>query len=97
MLEDLREGAENNTHLHKCLEKNFKVESSAMAACAGAHAVVILTEWDEFKMLDYKAIFAGMTKPAFLFDGRGYLDVVELKEIGFEVFSIGRTHSHRYN
>jgi len=25
------------------------------------------------------------------------MDVVELKEIGFEVFSIGRTHSHRYN
>ena len=39
-----------------------------------AHAVVLCTEWDEFVTLDYTRIYANMTKPAFLFDGRKILD-----------------------
>ena len=37
---------------------------------AGSHAIALLTEWDEFKQLDYKKIFEGMIHPAHIFDGK---------------------------
>ena len=64
--------------------------SDAYEAAKGAHAVVILTEWDEFASLDYQRIFDSMKRPAFLFDGRNITDVDQLRTIGFEVSSIGR-------
>jgi UDPglucose 6-dehydrogenase len=62
------------------------------AACAGAHAVLILTEWDAFRAdrLDYTRIYAAMEKPAFLFDGRNILDLAALRAIGFEAHGIGK-------
>eukprot|EP00759_Apiculatamorpha_spiralis_P005397 PhF_6_TR13249/c0_g1_i1/m.20998/K00012/UGDH, ugd; UDPglucose 6-dehydrogenase len=63
---------------------------SAIEACTGAHALCVLTEWDEFKTLDYQAIYASMKKPAFVFDGRLILDHEALRRIGFEVFCIGK-------
>ena len=40
----------------------------------GAHAVLVLTEWDEFARLDFQRVYASMQKPAFIFDGRNLLD-----------------------
>jgi len=59
-------------------------------ACKDAHAVAILTEWDEFKGYDWQRIYDNMKKPAFLFDGRNIVDAVRLREIGFKVFRIGK-------
>lgn len=56
-----------------------------------AHAVAVLTEWDEFKTYDWDKIYQAMMKPAFVFDGRALLNQEELKGKGFEVFSIGRS------
>ncbi|MBI2497803.1 MAG: UDP-glucose 6-dehydrogenase [Opitutae bacterium] len=66
------------------------VAKDAYEACAGAHAVAIVTEWDEFKQLDYARIFAGMPKPAFLFDGRNITDLAALRKIGFRASGIGK-------
>ncbi|MBX3749560.1 MAG: UDP-glucose 6-dehydrogenase [Opitutaceae bacterium] len=66
------------------------VAKDAYAACAGAHAVAIVTEWDEFKTLDYARIFAGMPKPACLFDGRNIVDLAALRKLGFKAFGIGK-------
>ncbi|MFM9009310.1 MAG: UDP-glucose 6-dehydrogenase [Planctomycetota bacterium] len=66
------------------------VATSAEEAAAGAHGLAVLTEWDEFKTLDFPAIFAGMHKPAFVFDGRNVLPRAELETIGFHVFAIGK-------
>ena len=63
---------------------------SAAEAAAGAHAVAVLTEWDEFKTLDFAKIYAGMQKPAFLFDGRNLLDLPKLRELGFRASGIGK-------
>jgi UDPglucose 6-dehydrogenase len=63
---------------------------SAMQAAAGAHAIAIMTEWDEFVTLDWKGIFDVMSKPAFIFDGRNILPHDELRQIGFEVYAIGK-------
>ena len=62
----------------------------AYEATKNAHAVLILTEWDEFKALDFKKIYDQMNLPAFLFDGRNLLDLDALRAIGFEATGIGR-------
>lgn len=69
---------------------------SAIEAATGAHAIAIMTEWDEFVTLDYKQIFAVMSKPAFIFDGRNVLHHQELREIGFEVYAIGKPVIKRF-
>jgi UDPglucose 6-dehydrogenase len=66
------------------------VASSALEAAAGAHGLTVLTEWDEFRVLDFPRIYAGMHKPAFVFDGRNILPRDELEAIGFQVFAIGK-------
>ncbi|KAK9669166.1 hypothetical protein RND81_13G113000 [Saponaria officinalis] len=70
--------------------KEIDVSLDAYKATEGAHGICILTEWEEFKTLDYKRIYDGMRKPAFVFDGRNVVDVDELREIGFIVYSIGK-------
>jgi len=72
------------------LEKLVTTSKTAYEACDGAHAFACLTEWDEFKTLDYEKIYASMAKPAFVFDGRNILDHAKLREIGFEVYAIGK-------
>ncbi|MFW6217530.1 MAG: UDP-glucose 6-dehydrogenase [Verrucomicrobiota bacterium] len=62
----------------------------AYEAALDAHAILVLTEWDEFKELDFKKIHDHMNLPAFLFDGRNLLDLEALREIGFEASGIGR-------
>ncbi|SDH58277.1 nucleotide sugar dehydrogenase [Winogradskyella thalassocola] len=55
-----------------------------------AHAIAIMTEWDEFKTYDWEKIYNQMKKPAFIFDGRNILDKTEMENIGFEYSSIGK-------
>lgn len=59
-------------------------------ACKDAHAIAVLTEWDEFKTYDWQKIYDNMKKPAFVFDGRSILDQKALEKIGFVVYMIGR-------
>lgn len=59
-----------------------------MEACKNAEAVVIATEWKEFKDIDWEAVYAGMNKPAFVFDGRLLVDADKLRKIGFTVNSL---------
>ncbi len=66
------------------------VAADAYTATNGAHALVVLTEWDEFKALDFERIYEGMKKPAFVFDGRNILDLAKLTEIGFRATGIGK-------
>lgn len=75
---------------HSSAEALVRVESDAYLAASGAHALIVLTEWDEFKLLDYTRIFQTMAKPAFVFDGRNVLDHALLRAIGFHVYGIGK-------
>jgi UDPglucose 6-dehydrogenase len=73
-------------------ESNIKSISSfedAYTACEGAHAIAVLTEWDEFVQYDWQKIYDSMHKPAFVFDGRNLLDKVALEKIGFVYQAIG--------
>ncbi|MCB1275784.1 UDP-glucose 6-dehydrogenase [Prosthecobacter sp.] len=69
---------------------NVEFADSAAQAAKDAHALLVLTEWDEFRKLDFEAIYQSMVKPAWIFDGRSLLDHAKLREIGFKVYSIGK-------
>merc|ERR1712060_163265 len=71
-------------------ENKFVFCNSPLEAVDGAHALVVLTEWDEFKTHPYDQFYAKMTKPACVFDGRGILNHKALEDIGFEVHAIGK-------
>jgi len=58
-------------------------------ACKDAHAIAILTEWDEFTAYDWKKIYDNMQKPAFIFDGRNLLNGKALTQMGFVYQAIG--------
>jgi UDPglucose 6-dehydrogenase len=70
--------------------KSVSFEADPYKAAEGAHAIAILTEWKQYKDLDYARVFKSMHQPAFVFDGRNILDHQKLFEIGFNVFAIGK-------
>ena len=51
----------------------------------------MITEWDEFKNLDFKHLFNIMVKPSFIFDGRKILNKTYLENIGFNCYEIGKS------
>ncbi len=69
--------------------KYLEVVKDPYEACKEAHAVAILTEWDEFRDYDWQKIFEHMNKPAFVFDGRMILDKNLMNNIGFKYYVIG--------
>jgi len=70
-------------------KKGVQVVDNAYAACKDAHAIAVLTEWDEFKTYDWQKIYDNMLKPAFVFDGRNILNKEALEKIGFIYQGIG--------
>ena len=71
--------------------KLLTVVKDPIVASKEAHAIAILTEWDEFKSYDWKEIYKNMLKPAFLFDGRRLLDKNEMNGLGFNYYKIGES------
>lgn len=72
------------------LEEHIGFVDDPYAAAEGCHAIAVMTEWSIYKELDFKRIFDGMAKPAFIFDGRNILDHRLCFDIGFNVFPIGK-------
>lgn len=70
-------------------ENGVQVAANPYEACNNAHAIAVLTEWDEFKTYDWQKIYDNMLKPAFVFDGRNLLNKAELEKIGFVYQAIG--------
>lgn len=70
-------------------KEHIAAATTAYEACQNAHAIAILTEWDEFISYDWKKIYDSMQKPAFVFDGRNILDADQMKAIGFVYLGIG--------
>lgn len=78
-----------NTRTASQNQQGVSVVSNPYEACKDAHAIAVLTEWDEFKSYDWQKIYDNMAKPAFVFDGRNLLNAEEMKKIGFVFQSIG--------
>jgi UDPglucose 6-dehydrogenase len=68
----------------------INVHYDPYSAMDAAHAIAVITEWDEFKQYDWKKVYSIVQKPAFVFDGRNIFDKDALSEIGFNYNSIGK-------
>jgi len=69
--------------------RSVTVVSDPYEAAAQAHAIAVLTEWDEFRSYNWAKIKESMVKPAFVFDGRKLLGKNNLRELGFQYYAIG--------
>ncbi len=61
----------------------------AYRACQGADALLVLTEWNEFRRPDFERLRSLLKNPV-VFDGRNIYDPRRMQELGFEHHSIGR-------
>ena len=86
----IQKGHPEGSEATRDLLSRVKVHKDPYSAMQNAHAIAILTEWDEFKNYDWKRVYTEMLKPAFVFDGRNIVDKNQLSEIGFEVYNIGK-------
>jgi UDPglucose 6-dehydrogenase len=73
-----------------------RFEEDPYEASRGVHGVAVLTDWRDYRELDWQRIFEGMMKPAFVFDGRNCLDHQALYEIGFNVHAVGKAPLHHF-
>ncbi len=76
--------------IKKLTSEKVRIYDNAYDATKESHAVLVLTEWDEFKDLDYQKIYDNMVKPAHLLDGRNVVDIESLRKIGFKAQGIGK-------
>ncbi len=72
-------------------EQKLNVFETVLDAAKGTDAIIILTEWEEFHHLNWELIFQVMRKPAWVFDSRSYLNIIQLKNIGFKVWALGQS------
>lgn len=90
-----KEGASLRVHDPKAMEKarallkDVEYVEDMNAVAEGCDALVVATEWDEFKKLDLAHARKGMTHPI-LFDGRNLFDPQEMEQLGWIYKSVGR-------
>jgi UDPglucose 6-dehydrogenase len=72
------------------VKEYLNIADNPYEASKGAHAIAIMTEWDEYHTLDYARIYNEMNKPAFIFDGRNVAPKILLESLGFEVHAVGK-------
>uniref|UniRef100_K3WCW2 UDP-glucose 6-dehydrogenase n=1 Tax=Globisporangium ultimum (strain ATCC 200006 / CBS 805.95 / DAOM BR144) TaxID=431595 RepID=K3WCW2_GLOUD len=82
------QGVSERTHPN--FQQLLTIHHDPYEAAKDAHAIAALTEWDEFKTLDYAKVYESMTKPAFVFDGRNIMPHQVLRDLGAKVYVIGR-------
>ncbi len=68
----------------------IKYASNQYQALKGADALLIATEWSEFRTPDFERMEQLMTKNKIIFDGRNLFDVSKMNELGYHYESIGR-------
>ncbi|MFY9802313.1 MAG: UDP-glucose/GDP-mannose dehydrogenase family protein [Candidatus Acidiferrales bacterium] len=91
----LAEGASIRAYDPEAMEKaqatlpQIQYGKTPYEAAEGAEALLIATEWEQFRKLDWDRIRDSMTRPLIL-DGRNLLTAAEMKSHGFEYYSMGR-------
>jgi UDPglucose 6-dehydrogenase len=91
----LKEGATLRVHDPKAMDKarpllpGVTYVDDMNAVAEGCDALVVATEWDEFKQLDLARSKKGLTHPI-MFDGRNLFDPAEMEKLGWIYKSVGR-------
>ena len=70
-------------------ETSFETAEDAISACKGADALLIATEWNEFRNPNFEEVKANL-KNSIIFDGRNALNIEDVKRFNFEYYCIGR-------
>jgi UDPglucose 6-dehydrogenase len=70
-------------------DAGLPVVADAYSACAGADVLAILTEWDEFRWLDFQRVHDAMATPTMV-DARNLLDPTAMRHLGFAYQGVGR-------
>ena len=70
--------------------RNWETSNDLYSSVEAADAIVLMTEWEEFKKLDWQVIYKSMRKPAWIFDTRGFLELQKISQFGFKYWCIGR-------
>jgi len=73
----------------RLLPASVTFSDSPYEAADGAHAVVLVTEWNEFRYLNLERLRAQLKRPA-IFDGRNLWEPERMRRLGFEYHSVGR-------
>lgn len=73
----------------RLLEDQARICGSAYEALQGADAMILVTEWNEFRHPDFDRIKRELKQPV-IFDGRNVYNPVQMKQLGFTYFGIGR-------
>ncbi len=76
-------------NVKKEIGKKVKYAKSPYEAVEGADALMIMTEWPEFRTPDFKKLEACLNNKV-IFDGRNLYELAEMKRMGYDYFSIGR-------
>ncbi len=69
--------------------QDLQLRADPYEAVAGAGVLVVLTEWDEFRWLDFSRVLTAMAEPHIV-DARNLLDPAAVRRMGFEYSGIGR-------
>ena len=69
--------------------RNWETSNDLYSSVEAADAIVLMTEWEEFKKLDWQVIYKSMRKPAWIFDTRGFLELQKISQFGFKYWCIG--------
>ena len=78
----------NQDNLFK-FEGEWCFESNISSASEGADAIVVLTEWEEYSLIDWVAISKRMRKPAWVFDARSIISQKKVLEANLNFWRIG--------
>lgn len=70
-------------------QSSFRVESQLVEIFRDADAVVVLTDWPEYRQLDWALLAALMRRPAWVFDTRRGIDLAAARACGLEIWAIG--------
>tara|TARA_S200000501_G_scaffold296896_1_gene283082 strand:+ start:6104 stop:7534 length:1431 start_codon:yes stop_codon:yes gene_type:complete len=75
----------------KSLLSQVKIQSTLSECLTNTNAIIVLTEWDEFKQVDWQnnKLNTSQINLPYIFDTRNILDIELLKSLGYEVFQIG--------
>jgi UDPglucose 6-dehydrogenase len=80
---------EANGEAEKIFGQRIRYAKRNYEALSGAAALLVLTEWNEFRRPDFARIKKLLKNPV-IFDGRNLYDPADIRKLGFQYYSIGR-------
>ena len=71
-------------------QAEWTFSDSVLDATKNSDAILVLTEWEEFKNINWPQVYKYMRKPAWLFDARSIVDIKKVKLSGINLWQIGK-------